>query len=248
MLKTGLTFSLLSSLVLLTGCAQTDSDNIKTKGISAQMRVIDDNSSATSYAIVETTLYSGSGIGGTELKLTDGDRLVVYADGEAYGLKQVDDFIRTYYSTRVPNANINTEYRIAFERDEDTSADNSTIMLPDEFSIETEQNQTVGLDEETTIQWSPSGEGTMSIRAELECETNKGDSSNTGSDSTSDTGVYTFKGRDFLISDGTVYRSCEGTIYLERKNSKSVDSNFGEGGTISGIQRRGLNISFSTSG
>ncbi len=227
----------------LTGCAKTDSDNIKTKGISAQIRVTDQSADTSSPAVIEATLYSGAGIGGTQLELTDGDRLLAYVDGIQYTLRKADDIVTTYYTVDIPNANVNTLYQVSFERDEDTSAPYSATTLPEEFTIDTENNVQFYMDGESTITWSPRGDGQIKLRAELECR-GDGKLRFNHSDLYDDDGSITFSVRDWIGSTTRNYTSCSGEIYLLRQKTNSVDPAFGEGGSIVGQQERSINVSF----
>jgi len=227
----------------LSGCAKTDSDNIKTKGISAQIRVTDQSADTSSPAVIEATLYSGAGIGGTQLELSDGDRLLAYVDGEHYTLRKADDLITTYYTVDIPNANVNTLYQVSFERDDDTSAPYSATTLPDEFEITTANNVQFYMDGESTITWAPQGDGQMKLSADIEC---RGDGSLrfNRSDLFADDGSVSFSIRDWIGTTTHNYTSCSGEIHLLRQKTNSVDPAFGEGGSIIGQQERTITVNF----
>ncbi len=218
---------------LLVGCSSTESDNVKTDGIRAEIKVIATGNSSTK---VEVTLYVGSGVGGSQLELTSSDSLTAFANGEEHTLTRVDDILSTYYETAFSGDSVNTQFLVSFTRSEDTSAPSSTVMLPDPFGITSEQNLDFQFNDVVTLNWTPTADGDLSFSFTYICSLEGGGSSriSIAGDSSPDDGTYRFQLSD-LPDNAT---SCDGTVILERSQAGSLDPNFGEGGFIRGIQRR----------
>ncbi len=226
---------------LLSGCSTTESENIRTQGIRAEIRVIATGSDVASDALVEAHLYVGSGgIGGTLIEISNGDALQAYLDGEAYGLNKTSDLFGVYYSATLPTASVNTQYKVSFERDEGISATESTVMLPEAFEITSDTSISATNSATLDITWSPQGTGKLTLIYSFSCQGGTDQSSDDfGFKNIDDDGAFQIDLGDYLASDVT---QCEGSIDLERASSGTLDSNFGEGGFINGVQRRSINI------
>ncbi len=228
----------------LSGCSTTDSENVRTQGIRAEIRVIATSSDVANNAIVEAHLYVGSGgVGGTLIEISDGDALRAYLDGEAYGLKKTSDLFGVYYAVTLPTSSVNTQYKVSFERDEGVSATESSVMLPEPFEITSDTSISTTKSATLDITWSPLGVGKLALMYQFSCEGGTNQSSDLfGSRSLDDDGAFQMDLGDYLSADVT---QCEGVIDLERTNSGTLDANFGEGGYIQGVQRRSINIAVS---
>ncbi len=236
------TLVLLPTLVtVLNGCSTTESENVRTQGIRAEIRIIATGSDVANEATVEAHLYVGSGgVGGTLIEISSGDSLHAYLDGEAYGLGKNSDLFGVYYAATLPTSSVNTQYQVSFERDEGVSALESVVMLPEAFQITSETSISTTKSATLDITWSPQGEGKLTLIYGFSCEggTNS-NSDDFGFRTIDDDGAFQLDLGDYLATDVT---QCEGTIDLERTVSGTLDSNFGEGGFINGVQRRSITI------
>lgn len=237
----------LLSTALLFGCSKTDSENIRTKGIRAEMTITSIGSGLANDSEAIVRLYSGSeGFGGTLIELSEGDNLIAVIDGENYGFSEVSELFDQYYQATLPTNNLNTEYQISFVRDEGVSATESVVTLPDEFEITSSTSVDVTKSDMLLVNWSPSITGeNLTINYNFDCRTAEGGKlSIGGTQYISDDGAHTFDMSELVRDDIT---SCDGKIDLKRINKGSIDPNFGEGGRIEGIQRRSIDIDVTAS-
>jgi len=228
----------------ISGCSTTESENVRTQGIRAEIRVIATSSDVANDATVEVFLHVGSGgVGGTLVEISGGDTLRAYLDGEAYGLTKTSDLFGVYYAATLPTSSVNTQYKVSFERDEGVSATESSVMLPEPFEITSDTSISTTKSATLDITWSPQGAGKLALLYQFSCDGGANQSSDLfGSRSIDDDGAFQMDLGDYLATDVT---QCEGTIELERTSSGTLDTNFGEGGYIQGVQRRSLNIAVS---
>lgn len=231
---------LLAVALSLQGCSVTDSENVRTAGISAHIDVVSKSSNPNGDTTVTANLQSGSGFNGTDLKLTGGDRLYVTADGARYDLTLADDLVSIYYKARVPSASTHTEYVISFDREEDTSAPSSTVMLPEPFDIEALAKDTYDFDETVTLAWSPGGTGKMVVHYSFDCRDQSGGTPTLFGirPDIADDGDYQLDLSDILSDQDEPLVACEGELRLKRTRNGNLDPNFGEGGSIEGVQER----------
>ena len=224
--------------VFLVGCSTTESENIRTKGIRAEMSVTATGASVNNDSLVEVRLYSGSGgVGGTLIELSGGDTLRAYADAQEFGLVEVSESFDLYYHATLPTGNLNTVYKVSFIRDEGVSATESTVMLPEPFEVTSDDSVDVTKEENLNIAWSPAIIGEqLAMRIVLDCRTSSNGSVSTNSTSyIDDDGSEIIDISNYIREDVT---TCDGEIHLKRIKIGSLDSNFGEGGSIEGVQRR----------
>jgi len=241
-----LSATLLSTLVLF-GCSKTDSENIRTKGIRAEITITSLGSGLANDSEAIVRLYSGSeGFGGTLIELSEGDELIAVIDGQNYGFSEVSDLFDQYYQATLPTNNLNTEYKVSFVRDEGVSATESTVTLPDEFDITSGTSVDVTKNETLPVAWSPTSSGSsLSVFYSFDCRTTEGGKlSISGTQYINDDGNHTFDMSELVRDDIT---ACDGKIDLKRINKGTIDPNFGEGGRIEGIQRRRIDIDVTAS-
>jgi len=233
--------------LLLQGCSVTDSENVRTAGISANIEVVSTSSDPEVQALVSVSLQSGSGINGTDLKLTGGDRLYVTADSQKIALSESSSPINTSYEAWVSSSSTHTEYIISFEREEGTSAPTSAVMLPEPFDMQSLAKDTYEFDDEVDLNWSPSGDGKVRILYTFDCRTLSGENRMLGGlrPSVDDDGHYALDLSD-VISDGDdPLIACDADVNIKRTQKGQLDPNFGEGGSINGVQKR--TVSFDVS-
>jgi len=228
----------------ISGCSTTESENVRTQGIRAEIRVIAISSDVDTDAAVEVYLFVGSGgVGGTLVEISGGDGLRAYLDGVAYELTKTSDLFGVYYAATLPTSSVNTLYQVSFERDEGVSATESSVMLPEPFEITSDTSISATNSATLDITWSPQGAGKLTLMYRFSCEGGTNLSSDLfGSRSIDDDGAFQMDLGDYLAADVT---QCEGVIDLERTSSGTLDTNFGEGGYIQGVQHRSMNIAVS---
>lgn len=235
------------STLFLFGCSKTDSENIRTKGIRAEIAITSVGSGLANDSEAIVRLYSGSGgFGGTLIELSEGDSLIAVIDGESYGFSEVSELFDHYYQATLPTNNLNTEYKVSFVRDEGVSATESIVTLPDEFEIDSSTSVDVTKNDTLPVNWSPSFSGeNLTINYSFDCTTVEGGKlSIGGTQYINDDGAHTFDMAE-LVRDDIV--TCDGKIDLKRINKGTIDPNFGEGGRIEGIQKRRIDIDVTAS-
>lgn len=224
--------------VLLAGCSSTSSENVDSEGIHADFEIHADSSGQT---FVYAELEVGDGLGATSLRVTGGDRLLVTANGIERTMTQDRDVLgRFRYEATFAFDDGGTLFTVAFMRDNDRSAPNSTATLPDGFVVQAPANSpTYGRNDDIAIAWLPSGTPVVpDIEVWLTCSTNLGThtvfervtlSSDTGASSLPVAAV---------IPNSTLDESqlCEGSVLFSRFVRGSLDPNFGEGGRITAQQ------------
>ena len=224
----------------VTGCSQTSSENVTTQGIHADIRVIaEGNGSTTVIAALEV---GTDGIGQTQLDLGPGDSLTATANGiQKTMVKDTSIFGDIEYITNFSFDDANTLFVIALSRTNGASAPNSNVNLPDGFDVLSPTISTVySTGQAISIVWAPSGTSIKpSVSIKIECTLTSGIpmiglkfvplSSDTGSASIPVSSV---------MPVGTIDTTqlCDGTVYFERVRFGSLDSNYGEGGQITGEQ------------
>jgi len=232
----------------LTACNSTESENVKSTGIRAEIEV---TSKGQNSAHVKTRLVVGSGgVGGTELELSPSDTLIAYVNGTQHTLFRSSSILSTYYETNFSFGvePINIEFRIEFDRTQDVSAPNSVVMLPEPFSIMNFSNVQYDRNADITISWDSTSTGKNIILHFFgNCRPSNGDTfTRIFSRSSPDNGRYTINASE-LLSTASSGRDdsggCDFNVHLKRKIAGNLDPNYGEGGFIYGIQERVLSLS-----
>lgn len=230
-----------AAITCLSACSSIDSDDLKTSGISVNYRAISEGNGTTS---LEAQFYAGNGgANSVSVDLKEGDIAKVY-----YGNNQVVSLIETeafggYTYKKVVNVgSAGATFRFALERAEDIGAPNSSIYLPNPFSVSSEQSgEAVLYTDPITVNWDGenSSDTRFSILRMYQCldaedgefiyadEDDYDDA--TGTAVINDSGLFTEQNLS----------SCVVTIELGRITSAGVDERF-KGGASVGIQRRRL--------
>ena len=176
----------------ISGCSTTESENVRTQGIRAEIRVIAISSDVDTDAAVEVYLFVGSGgVGGTLVEISGGDGLRAYLDGIAYELTKTSDLFGVYYAATLPTSSVNSQYKVSFERDEGVSATESSVMLPEPFEITSDTSISTTNSATLDITWSPQGAGNLTLMYRFNCEGGTNQSSDLfGSRSIDDDGAF----------------------------------------------------------
>jgi hypothetical protein len=219
----------LAVLSLAAGCESTDSTNIKTSGIYADMKVVANDSGSATVAI---ELKVGGASSLTFLRLGAGDELSVARGQEVMGTTE-SSILEVYtYRATFANAQANDAFVVDFERAEDVSALGSTATLPPGFDIVNPgPNDTISRADALTVTWDPivtGGEVSLTVG---------GDCVGVTEFEVPDTGSHTFNVGDLDVV-GQEQASCQGTLTIRRKASGSVSPTFGEGGVFTATQER----------
>jgi len=233
---------LIGSSLMLSACntEETASENIRTQGIWARMVV---ESKSNGNAKVDVELNSG-GANGTNIVLSPGDRLEATVNGVTKVLQEDNDFLDVDYETSFSNVPDGAPFRIAFIRSSGASATNSSVTLPDSFSINSPQNNaSFQRNANISLNWSPNVSGaTIEVNQTYSCANNDGGTfSELSSNEINDTGSLLIQLANVTtLSAENVdkTKSCTLGISLVRQSQGSLDAGFTEGGSIAGEQIR----------
>ena len=232
-------FIVIVASVIMVSCSTTESTDVATSGISADIKVY---SYGQGTSTVEATLYVGDGVGGTRLEVVSPDSLTANVNGTEKTLKKKSSILNDiYYQTSFDTDSVNVEFLVSFSREEQTSAPTSTVMLPAKYTA-TLVDSSVSYGDTLEITWDPAaGSGNkMYISWEAECD---GDLYYDSTIAAADDGDYSIDTSDMFVYSEISATNCDGTFTLERKRTGDLDSNYGKGGDIVGIQRRKLDFS-----
>lgn len=235
---------------ILASGAATESENIRTDGIYSDILVTGNGNGTTD---VNVNLNVG-GITGTDLILSDADRLTASAIDENHVLSEKRTLFDYRYGTTFDFNEGDTLFTISLKRDEGKSAGNSTVLLPLGFDIESPADgMEIKGGEEVTFIYAPSGtKNDMSVFVDCHCKYR----------SESGRIISRMRFPTFMIKedDGSVTYSleqltgsydpekydegCEFKVKIARISYGVLDENYGEGGHIIARQERTVNFKY----
>ncbi|MDB4956976.1 MAG: hypothetical protein JWO36_4545 [Myxococcales bacterium] len=217
-------------LVLGTGCAKTDSGDLLTSGIYADVSAITQGSGTTT---VNATLFVGSPLNLNFVELTGNDQLVATHGSDRKVMVESQLLNIVGHSADFPVDAEGEMFDIAFDRTVDQGAPRSTATLPAKFTVAPPPS-TSSRAAMLTVGWSPSGSGdAMSFRAEGDCIESFVDSL------AGDAGTLAIAANTLKKRQGTnIADQCTATLTVFRTRAGSLDPHYGKGGTVSGIQAR----------
>jgi len=234
-------------LLFLGACSATDSDNVTTQGIGADIRIEangDGNSS------VEAHLYVGSGgLFNTDLELENGDRLIATAALVTKVLNEERGLLGGFtYTTTFGFDTPGIEYLVAFDRAVGTDALDSHVTLPQAVSfLQPDANQMFNSGDLVQISWdNVLPNRSLGLVYTTRCPVPGGSSVYSGSRSIPDSGSYSISTATLLgqaALNTPPGESCTTDLDLSRTNIGQLDPNFGEGGSITAKQVRTRRIS-----
>jgi len=233
-------------LVIVTGCADTESENVKTTGVRAEIEVVANGSGNTD---IDVQLEVGSGGElATQLELSNGDSLIAYANGEERTLTKVNKLLGIHYVTTFNFDSPNIEFRVELLRNNDQSAPNSTVLLPDPFAItDPVGNEVFARNADILTTWDPQGfsDHSMKVVYELYCSNGNSISTSRTERNVSDIGQYSINAVEVLGSlanQPSSQSGCDLDIIVSRTRYGNLDPNYGEGGYIKASQKRARTV------
>lgn len=135
----------------LAGCTETiDSQNLKTAGIAALIRVTADSDQAST---VVATLKAGGAQSNTYVDLGGGDRIFASAGGDRIEMQAQSTGV---YEAKFNTAAADTEFIVDLQRETEDDAPASRGTLPAPFAL-TAGAATASRGEDITFTWTPSG-------------------------------------------------------------------------------------------
>ncbi|AOT11185.1 hypothetical protein [Pseudoalteromonas luteoviolacea] len=231
------------SLSLLVGCSSetTESENVKTEAIWADIYVT--SQGEDSRVIAELNVSSRNG---NNIKLSDKDKLHATAAGITKDLEIDDGFLDIDYRATFNVAEKDTKFMITLTRGESNDTLQTELILPAPFSIITPQkNQSFYKQDTLEVNWTSDNATDTRLDAllTLRCKNKDGNEESIAkqySDITDD-GSFSV---DLSSLDGidsetlNDKKSCEADIYMERIRYSSLDSRYAEGSRARAIQER----------
>ncbi len=215
-------------LLFLSACT-TDSDDLNTSGIEAEMKVIVGQSGAVARADLGVTGGAGP------VELSAGDKLSVTTD-----LNVQKTLYRAgkegRYEANFDFSEFSNEFIFNFQRsnDKEDDAPNSTVTVPAIFNITSpSENSEYPNDDATTIDliWDTNTTGVVMIDMTSACDDDKIPQNSEREITTEDDGAYPIGDLDgFYPVIGNV--SCELKIELHKSNTGNADNHLSGGSEI----------------
>lgn len=217
-------------VILLVGCAKTESDDILTSGIYAQISATALGDGTTT---VSATLFVGNPINFNYVELAGDDQLIASHGTEDQVMVERELFNTVAHEATLQGDAEGDAFEVAFVRTIDAGAPRSVATLPAPFML-VSRPATVSRADALTVTWSPIGTSdAMSWRVEGDCiEREEGPI--TGDPGTVTIPANTIKPR---AGQGTP-TECAMTLSIARTRAGTLDPAYGKGGIISGTQRR----------
>lgn len=220
----------------LAGCSTSQSADIATDGIHADLSVTADGSGQSTAVAV---LRAGDATSNDFIDLSAGDTLVATEGSNNAQTMVREDFANLiYYQAIFAVDSADTPFDIAFNRTNYVSAPNSAVTLPAPFVL-TGPTENAGISRQSpiTITWSGSGQADpMHWDANGDCI------QAVGADISSDTGTATIAAGTIVPQQGQGTASCTVTIHLSRTRAGTLDPAYGKGGEINAVQERSVDI------
>jgi hypothetical protein len=217
--------------LIATGCAKTDSSDLLTTGIYADLSAHATGAGSTT---VYATLYVGSPINLNFVELSGNDQLIASHGSEHKAMSQTELLNLVSHSAVFATDDEATQLSIAFTRSVDQGAPLSTMTLPAKLTLgatPTTSSRAAAL----TVTWSPAGSAdAMAWDAIGPCIVNAHGAI------TGDPGSVTLPAGMLQKPQGqNVPDSCMVSFTLSRSRPGVLDTHYGKGGTVTGSQDRG---------
>jgi hypothetical protein len=225
----------LGAPIALAACTDLQSSNLKTSGMSAEMKVVSDGSGQTT---VTAWLHVDNNI--TDfVTLSSGDTLTATAASQTQSMSE-DNFLGDVsYETTFSNESASgTVYTVALHRANDTNAPDSTCTLPAPFTVlSPAAGMTVSRASDIVVTYGPaSANDSVTYSLSGSCIEGPTDVSLDG-----DPGTFTISHAAITpAADASPTQACMATLSITRSRTGTIDPAFGNGGDITCTQSRQL--------
>ena len=233
----------------LIGCAEVDSENIRTAGFHAEITVTAKDDSTN----VFTRLNTSSALDADTIILSPGDQLSASVPDRSIALHQFN----SHYSGTFEGSLENTEINVSFNRLGDDDAPNSRVLVPELFEIiAPDFDETFNAGDNLTLVWSPSDPSTSAtVGLHINCQVFDENGFPSGSNFgvgvlVPNSGTHTVSIDDQLNSfaNGLDNLSAPGPCLLEvtveRTNEGTLDSAFMQGGFIRAKREKSVVVNY----
>lgn len=214
----------------LVACSDIDSADVLTSGMHATITGTAPGDGTTT---IDVVLRAGGALSTTYVELTGDDQLLANVDGgDPVELTELNLADFHGYNATLSSDSPEAVFEVAFVRTVDAGAPSSTLSVPEPFTIG-ELAQTASRAAELTITWTPSGSGDpMTVEVAGVCFEGVLVTLD------DDPGTYTIPAGTLVTIEEAETDSCEAVVTLWRDQAGSVDAAYGEGGVVTGRQRR----------
>ena len=228
----------------LTGCAEVDSEDIRTSGFYSEMHVVTGDRTTT----VSANLRTGRSLDADSIVLSSGDRLTAAMAGNSITLVKSD----ANYLGVFELDGSGQEVRVSLLRSDDTDAPNSLVAVPATFEITApDQAETFNAGESISVAWTPgAATDVVSVDYFVNCQVTDDNGLPDGAAfgrgfEVADSGLHTapinqildtFGARDDLVSG----IACPMTVTVTRINEGTLDSALTRGGSIKAEQTKSV--------
>ena len=216
------------------GCAKTESSDLLTSGIYADLSA---RATGTGTTTVSATLYVGSPSNLNFVELTVDDQLIASYGSQTKAMTQTELGNIVSHTAEFSTDAEGAEFAIAFQRTVDAGALASTVTLPAKFTLAggpASASRAAAL----ALSWSPlANADAMAWKATGACI---GDAQGAAAN---DPGTMTIPAGTLVKLQGqNVADSCPVTITVTRAHAGVLDPHYGKGGTAMGSQDRTLTM------
>lgn len=213
--------------IVLGACAKTDSEDLLTHGMSAELEA---KATGDGTTVVSATLFVGDPSSLNFVELQGDDALIATNSGQQMEMSEASLGNIVSYSAVFTTDEEGDEFTIDFERSLDAGAPDSSVTLPAKYTVDavaTAQSRAQDL----VLSWDEPSDDNMSWSADGSCI-----------QLTTDT--IDANATDVTIAANTLLPvqgadpSCQVTITLTRQRQGDLDPGYGHGGQIVGTQVR----------
>ncbi len=225
----------LAALFFLGACTTASSTDIRTSGLYATIAGTGDGSGQTA---VSTTLQVGP-LSTTFVTIAGTDSLSAVSGTDTNPMKKSELLGLVSYSASFNGDEEGKSISVALTRGaDDTSAPNSVLTLPAKFQL---TGPTAGAtfvrgQNPLEVKWDNSGKpDTLTVELRGSCIQDVNITAN-------DTGSLVIPGADIKASKDNEAKSCDVKVTVKRTRNGTLDSAYGKGGNVRGIQVRTLSV------
>jgi hypothetical protein len=220
--------------LLVAGCAKTESSDLLTSGIYANLSA---RSTGTGTTTISATLYVDNPNNLNFVELTGNDQLIASYGGQDKVMSQVELGNIVSHSAEFSTDAEGATFTIKFQRSVDAGAPLSTATLPAKFTIGTAP-ATASRAAPLALSWLPSGYAdAMAWKATGQCI---GEAQGL---ITGDPGTLTIPAGTITKGQGqNIPDTCIVSITMTRSRPGVLDTHYGKGGVVVGSQERTVTL------
>lgn len=211
----------------LGACAKTDSEDLLTHGMSAELEA---RATGDGTTLVSATLFVGDPSSLNFVQLQGDDDLIASNSGQQMDMGESSLGNIVSYSAVFTTDEEGDEFTIDFERSLDAGAPDSSVTLPAKYTVDA-VDSAQSRAQDLVISWDTPSDDNMAWRADGSCIELAGEPIDANA-------------TDVTISANTLVLlqnaqpSCQVTVTLTRQREGDLDPGYGHGGAILGTQIR----------